>query len=203
MTPSIMPTLQDSLLSGFTGGWIWQGGFRVSARLPTSSTQACTPLKATGATRGFRRLASFLDWAMLQRRGGWASGQRILLRNGCRPTPYTIVGVQKRRATCDLLAIATVSCIRLDHITSLEKKRVARACMHTMCLRRILLSRLFLATIVTRHLPFCYQRSPIFKYQDEKGFIKEHLSISFSRIWDNFGNAFPTFPRVSWMSYLN
>jgi hypothetical protein len=75
--------------------------------------------------------------------------------------------------------------------------------MHTMCLRRILLSRLFLATIVTRHLPFCYQRSPIFKYQDEKGFIKEHLSISFSRIWGNFGNAFPTFPRVSWMSYLN
>jgi hypothetical protein len=91
-------------------------------------------------------------------------------------------GVQKRRATCDLLAIATVSCIRLDHITSLKKKRGARACMHTMCLRRILLSRLFLATIVTRYLPFCYQRSPIFKYQDEKGFIKEHLSISFSRI---------------------
>jgi RHS repeat-associated protein len=51
--------------------------------------------------------------------------------------------------------------------------------------------------------PVCYQRSPIFKYQDEKGFIKEHLSISFSRIWGNFGNAFPTFPRVSWMSYLN
>ena len=23
------------------------------------------------------------------------------------------------------------------------------------------------------------------------------------RIWGNFGNAFPTFPRVSWMSYLN
>jgi hypothetical protein len=39
--------------------------------------------------------------------------------------------------------------------------------------------------------------------KDEKGFIKKHLSISFSRIWGNFGNAFPTFPRVSWMSYLN
>jgi hypothetical protein len=164
------------------------------ARLPTLRTRWGTPLKATGSTQGFQRLASFLDWATQRRRGGWASGQRILLRNGCRPTPYTIVGVQKRRATCDLLAIATVSCI---------KKRGARACMHTMCLRRILLSRLFLATIVTRHLPFCYQRSPIFKYQDEKGFIKEHLLISFSRIWGNFGNAFPTFPRVSWMSYLN
>jgi hypothetical protein len=91
-------------------------------------------------------------------------------------------------------------CIRLNHI-SLGKKREALAWRRIMCLRRILLSRLFLATIVTRHLPFCYQRSPIFKYQDEKGFIKEHLS--FSRIWGNFGNAFPTFPRVSWMSYLN
>jgi hypothetical protein len=60
MTPSIVLPLQDSLLSGFTGDWIWQGGFRVSARLPTSSTQVYTLLKVIGAMQGFRRLASFL-----------------------------------------------------------------------------------------------------------------------------------------------
>jgi hypothetical protein len=146
------------------------------ARLPTLRTRWGTPWKGIGSTRGFRRQARYLWWGILRKRGVLGKRAKDLAEEWLPSNALYNRGGPKAPRTCDLLAIATVSCIRLDHITSLEKKRGARACMHIMCLRRILLSRLFLATIVTRHLPFCYQRSPIFKYQDEKGFIKEHLS---------------------------
>jgi hypothetical protein len=43
---------------------------------------------------------------------------------------------------------------------------------------------------------------PYLQIPRQKG-IYQGTSVDFSMIWGNFGNAFPTFPRVSWMSYLN